>query len=56
MNRRHSIVTKLSVVVIAIVTLVIAATGLVNNIIGHHYALETARAAFRFNSESIVSV
>ena len=55
MNRRHSIVTKLSVVVIAIVTLVIAATGLVNNIISHHYALETARAALKFNSESILS-
>ena len=55
MRRRHSIVTKLSVAVIAIVTLVIAATGLVNNIISHHYALESARAALRFNSESILS-
>lgn len=55
MNRRHSIVTKLSVAVIAIVTLVIAATGLVNNIISQHYALESARAALKFNSESILS-
>jgi len=55
MGKRHSIVTKLSVAVIAIVTLVIAATGLVNNIISHHYALESARAALRFNSESVLS-
>jgi hypothetical protein len=55
MRKRHSIVTKLSVVVIAIVTLVIAAAGLVNNIISHHYALESAREALKFNSESILS-
>jgi PAS domain S-box-containing protein len=55
MNRRNSIVTKLSVVVIGIVTLVVAATGVVNNVISRHYALESARAALRFNSESILS-
>ena len=54
MPRRHSIVTKLSVAVVAIVTVVIAATGLVNSIISRHYALESARAALRFNSESIL--
>ena len=55
MNRRHSIVTKLSVAVIAIVTLVSAAAGVVSAMISHHYALESARAALRFNSESILS-
>jgi PAS domain S-box-containing protein len=50
-----SIVTTLSVFVIAIVTLVIAVTGLVNNVISNHYALESARAVLRFNSESILS-
>jgi PAS domain S-box-containing protein len=55
MRRRNSVVRKLSAVVIAIVTLVIAAAGLVNNIISRHYALESARAALKFNSESILS-
>ena len=41
--------------VIAIVTLVIAVTGLVNNIISNHYALESARAVLEFNSASILS-
>jgi len=51
----NSVVRKLSIVVIAIVTLVIAATGLVNNIIGNHYAQESAREMLKFNSESILS-
>jgi PAS domain S-box-containing protein len=55
MRRRNSVVRKLSILLIAIVTLVIAAAGLVNNIISHHYALESARAALKFNSESILS-
>jgi PAS domain S-box-containing protein len=42
-------------VVAAIVTLVIATTGLVNNVISNYYALESARAALKFNSESILS-
>jgi PAS domain S-box-containing protein len=55
MRRVNSVVRKLGIVVIAIVTLVVAATGLVNNIIGNHYALESARAMLQFNSESILS-
>ena len=54
MRRVNSVVRKLGIVVIAIVTLVVAATGLVNNIIGNHYALESARAMLHFNSESIL--
>jgi PAS domain S-box-containing protein len=42
-------------VVIAIVTLVIAAPGLVNNAISNHLALRSARAMLLFNSESILS-
>ena len=53
MPRTDSVVRKLSIVVIAIVTLVIATTGLVNNAISNHYALESVRAVLRFNSESI---
>ena len=53
MPRGSSVVRKLSIGVVAIVTLVIAATGLVNNVISNHYALESAREALRFNSESI---
>jgi hypothetical protein len=45
----------LTLVVIAIVTLVIAAAVLVNNAISHHYALESAREMLRFNSESILN-
>jgi PAS domain S-box-containing protein len=55
MLRRYSVVRKLSIVVISIVTLVIAAIGLVNHVISNHYALETARAVLKFNSESILS-
>jgi PAS domain S-box-containing protein len=42
-------------VVAAIVTLVIAAAGLVNYVISNYYALESVRAALKFNSESILS-
>jgi hypothetical protein len=55
MRRRDSVVRKLSIVVIAIVTLVIATVGLVNHVISNHYALESARAVLKFNSESILS-
>jgi PAS domain S-box-containing protein len=55
MRKRDSVVRKLSIVVIAIVTLVIAAIGLVNHVISNHYALESARAVLKFNSESILS-
>jgi PAS domain S-box-containing protein len=55
MPRRKSVVRKLTLVVIAIVTLVIAAAGLVNYAISHHYALESAREVLKFNSESILS-
>ena len=55
MPGRKSVVRKLTILLIAVVTLVIAAAGLVNNIISHHYALESARAALKFNSESILS-
>ncbi len=55
MRSRDSVVRKLSIVVIAIVTLVIAAVGLVNHILSNHYALESARAVLKFNSESILS-
>jgi PAS domain S-box-containing protein len=55
MPGRNSIFRKLTLAVIAIVTLVIAATGLVTNVISHHYALESAREALKFNSESILS-
>ena len=55
MRGRNSVVRKLTILLIAIVTLVIATVGLVNNIISHHYALEATRAALRFNSESILS-
>jgi PAS domain S-box-containing protein len=55
MPRGKSVVRKLTLVVIAIVTLVVAAAGLVNNVLSHHYALESAREALRFNSESIAS-
>ncbi|GAF85409.1 unnamed protein product, partial [marine sediment metagenome] len=44
MRRRNSVLRKLSILLIAIVTLVVAAAGLVNNVISHHYALESARA------------
>jgi hypothetical protein len=54
MRMRKSVVSKLSIGVIAIVTLVIAAVGLANNILSRHYALESARAVMRFNSESIL--
>jgi PAS domain S-box-containing protein len=55
MRRVNSAVRKLGIVVIVIVTLVIAVTGLVNNIIGNHYAQESAREMLKFNSESILS-
>ena len=55
MRRVNSVVRKLGIVVIATVTLVIAATGLVNNIIGNHYARESAREMLKFNSESILN-
>ena len=55
MPRRKSVVRKLTLVVIAIVTLVIAAAGFVNGAISHHYALESAREMLKFNSESIRS-
>jgi PAS domain S-box-containing protein len=55
MRRRDSVVRKLSSVVISIVTLVIAAVGLVNHVISNHYALESARSVLKFNSESILS-
>jgi PAS domain S-box-containing protein len=55
MRRKNSVVRRLSVSLIAIVALVIAAAALVNNIISRHYALESARAALKFNSESILS-
>jgi PAS domain S-box-containing protein len=55
MPRRNSIVRKLTLTVIAIVTLVIAATGLVTDTISQHYALESAREVLKFNSESILS-
>jgi PAS domain S-box-containing protein len=55
MRKRDSVVRKLSIVVIVIVTLVIAAVGLVNHFISNHYALESARAVLKFNSESILS-
>jgi PAS domain S-box-containing protein len=55
MRRVNSVVRKLGIVVIAIVTLVVAATGLVNNIIGNRHALESAREMLKFNSESILS-
>jgi PAS domain S-box-containing protein len=55
MPGRNSIVRKLTLTVIAIVTLVIAATGLVTNAISHQYALESAREVLKFNSESILS-
>jgi PAS domain S-box-containing protein len=55
MPGRKSVVRKLTLVVIAIVTLVIAAAGLVNYAISQHYALESAREVLRFNSESILN-
>jgi PAS domain S-box-containing protein len=55
MPRGKSVVRKLTVVVIAIVTLVIAAAGFVNNVLSHHYALESVREALRFNSVSLLS-
>jgi PAS domain S-box-containing protein len=55
MPGRKSVVRKLTLVVIAIVTLVIAAAGLVSNAISHHYALESAREMLKFNSESILN-
>ena len=55
MRRTNSVVTKLSILLAAIVTLVLGAAGMVNNIISRHYALESARAAFKFNSESVLS-
>jgi len=55
MRRGNSVVRKLSLLLTAIVTLIIAAVGLVNDIISRHYALESARAALRFNSESVLS-
>jgi len=55
MPGKKSVVRKLTLVVIAIVTLVIAAAGLVNNAISHHYALESAREVLKFNSESILN-
>jgi PAS domain S-box-containing protein len=54
MRTRDSIVRKLSIVVIVIVSLVIAAVGLVNHVISNHYALESARAMLKFNSQSIL--
>ena len=54
MPSRKSVVRNLSIGVTAIVTLVIAAVGLVNNILSHHYALESAREVLKFNSESIL--
>ena len=54
MRTRKSVVRKLSIGVIAIVTLVIAAVGLANNILSRHYALESARQVMRSNSESIL--
>jgi PAS domain S-box-containing protein len=55
MRRRNRVVWKLSIAVTVIVTLVIVATGVANNIISSHYALKSARAVLRFNSASIQS-
>jgi methyl-accepting chemotaxis protein len=55
MPLKKSVVRRLTLTVIAIVALVIAATGLVTNSIGQHYALESAREVLRFNSASLLN-
>ena len=54
MRRRSRLVWKLSAVVVAILTVAIAVSGYVNNLICAYYSQESARAFLRFNSESIV--
>jgi PAS domain S-box-containing protein len=55
MPRRKSVVRKLTLVVIAVVTLVIAMAGLVSDALSDHYALESARKVLTFNSESLLN-
>jgi PAS domain S-box-containing protein len=52
---RSSLVWKLSIVVVAILTAGIALSGYVNSLITAHYSLESARAFLHFNSESIIN-
>ncbi|MHC4399368.1 MAG: sensor histidine kinase [Planctomycetota bacterium] len=51
---RARLVWKLSAVVVAILTVAIALSGYVNNLICAHYSLESGKAFLRFNSESII--
>ncbi|MFH1921552.1 MAG: PAS domain S-box protein [Planctomycetota bacterium] len=51
---RSKLVWKLSAVVVAILTVAIALSGYMNNLICAHYSLESARAFLKFNSESII--
>lgn len=51
---RSRLVWKLSAVVVAILTAAIALSGYVFSLLCEHHCLESARAALRFNSESIV--
>ena len=55
MKTRSRLVWKLSAVVVAILAVAILLSGYVNNLIGAHYAFESARAFLRFNSESIIN-
>jgi PAS domain S-box-containing protein len=54
MLTKSKLVWKLSAVVVAIVTVAIALTGYVHNLICAHYSLESSRAFLTFNSESII--
>ena len=53
MRRRNSLIWKLSVVVLAIVSLVILAGGWLGSILSKQYALNAARNVMQFNSLSI---
>lgn len=54
-RRNNRVVWKLSIPVVAIVTLAIAAAGIANNVISNRYTLESAREVLRLNTESIVA-
>ena len=53
MVKRSKLVWKLSAAVVAILTVAIALSGYLNNLVYDHYSLESARTSLRFNTDSI---
>ena len=53
MVKRSKLVWKLSAAVVAILTVAIALSGYLNNLVYDHYSLQSARTSLRFNTDSI---